>query len=294
MTERSGRRDPARSNRSRWKPLIGIRPPWHWGNLDPDERDFLEATLDLFVTDYNAHLALKPDHLIPACWRLHPYMGQVLPVLFFAWVNSHRTATAASATPCTSTCTTCRLPGPPRRLPRPAGTVLPQRRPPRPRVRHGGNPAIHQRHWRVTRRPPAARPEIACTRCRLVPASLGSPASAGNGSHRVSSEPRPPTARSDVAGVLPAVNPRLTTSAEQGFRRLAWMGPLTIHTRAGTGVPATVPATELQQRPRRRSTTSPSGPPKPVFRAAHRSHRWPAVIDGNVRFMRSPLIDVGA
>jgi hypothetical protein len=77
------------------EPLIGIRPPWHWANLDPDERDFLEATLDLFVTDYNAHLALKPDHLIPACWRQHPYMNQVLPVLFFAWVNSHRTATAA-------------------------------------------------------------------------------------------------------------------------------------------------------------------------------------------------------
>ena len=46
--------------------LIGIRPPWHWANLDADERDFLEATLDLFVTDYNNHFALKPDHLIPA------------------------------------------------------------------------------------------------------------------------------------------------------------------------------------------------------------------------------------
>jgi hypothetical protein len=77
------------------EPLIGIRPPWHWGNLDPDERGFLEDTLDLFVTDYNAHLAVKPEHLIPACWRLHPYLNQVLPVLFFSWVNSHRTATAA-------------------------------------------------------------------------------------------------------------------------------------------------------------------------------------------------------
>jgi len=74
--------------------LIGVRPPWHWANLDADERDFLEEVLDLFVTDYNAYLALKPEHLIPACWRLHPYMTQVLPVLFFAWVNSHRTATA--------------------------------------------------------------------------------------------------------------------------------------------------------------------------------------------------------
>lgn len=76
------------------EPLIGIRPPWHWANLDPDERDFLGATLREFVADYNAHFALKPDHLIPACWRLHPYMNQVLPVLFFAWVNSHRTAAA--------------------------------------------------------------------------------------------------------------------------------------------------------------------------------------------------------
>lgn len=75
--------------------LIGVRPPWHWGNLDPDERDFLEATLDLFVTDYNAHLALKPDHLIPACWRQHPYMCQVLPVLFFSWINAHRLAGAS-------------------------------------------------------------------------------------------------------------------------------------------------------------------------------------------------------
>ena len=74
--------------------LIGVRPPWHWPNLDPDERDFLETTLDLFVTDYNNHLALKPEHLIPACWRQHPYMGQVLPVLFFSWVNSHRLADA--------------------------------------------------------------------------------------------------------------------------------------------------------------------------------------------------------
>ena len=74
--------------------LIGIRPPWHWANLDADERDFLEATLDLFVTDYNNHFAIKPDHLIPACWRHHPYMNQVLPVLFFAWINAHRTATA--------------------------------------------------------------------------------------------------------------------------------------------------------------------------------------------------------
>ena len=74
--------------------LIGIRPPWHWANLEADERGFLEVTLDLFVTDYNNHFALKPDHLIPACWRHHPYMNQVLPVLFFAWINAHRTATA--------------------------------------------------------------------------------------------------------------------------------------------------------------------------------------------------------
>ena len=71
-------------------PLIGIRPPWHWPNLDPDEREYLEDKVDEFVTDYNAHLALKPDDLIPACWRRHPYMNQVLPVLFFSWVNSHR------------------------------------------------------------------------------------------------------------------------------------------------------------------------------------------------------------
>ena len=77
------------------EPLIGIRPPWHWANLDHDERDFLEVTLDLFISDYNATLALKPDHLIPACWRLHPYLTQVLPVLFFAWINAHRTAAAA-------------------------------------------------------------------------------------------------------------------------------------------------------------------------------------------------------
>ena len=74
--------------------LIGVRPPWHWANLDADERDFLEEVLDLFVTDYNAHLALQPDHLIPACWRQHPYMNQVLPVLFFSWINGHRLAGA--------------------------------------------------------------------------------------------------------------------------------------------------------------------------------------------------------
>jgi hypothetical protein len=70
--------------------LIGVRPPWAWRNLDSDEADVLDECLDEFVDHYNATMALRRDQIIPLCWRQHPYMGQVLPVLFFGWVASHR------------------------------------------------------------------------------------------------------------------------------------------------------------------------------------------------------------
>lgn len=70
--------------------LIGVRPPWAWRNLDADEADVLDECLDEFVDHYNATMALRRDQIIPLCWRQHPYMPQVLPVLFWGWVTSHR------------------------------------------------------------------------------------------------------------------------------------------------------------------------------------------------------------
>lgn len=76
-------------------PLVGVRPPWSWANLLADEAETLDESLDGFVQDYNATMALAKDQVIPLCWRQHPYMNQVLPVLFFGWVQSHRDQNAS-------------------------------------------------------------------------------------------------------------------------------------------------------------------------------------------------------
>ena len=79
-------------------PLIGVRPPWAWFNLDQDEADLLDECLGTFVDDYNHHLVHSDFDVIPACWRKHPYLMQVLPTLFWSWQETFRAAGATSGT----------------------------------------------------------------------------------------------------------------------------------------------------------------------------------------------------
>ena len=79
--------------------LQGARPPWAWMNLDEDQADTLEAALHAWVVTYNDTMVLEAGDIIPACWRWHPPLVQLLPVLFWSWHNTHRhpQATAAAA-----------------------------------------------------------------------------------------------------------------------------------------------------------------------------------------------------
>lgn len=77
----------------------GARPPWAWMNLNEDQAHVMEAALHAWVVTYNDNLVLEADDIIPACWRLHPPLVQVLPVMFWSWHNTHRhpQATASGA-----------------------------------------------------------------------------------------------------------------------------------------------------------------------------------------------------
>lgn len=77
------------------EPLLGARPPWAWMNLTPDEAEFLAEQLDAFVASYNEHLTTTLNDIIPACWRDHPMLVQLLPVLFWSWYMAHRDPAAS-------------------------------------------------------------------------------------------------------------------------------------------------------------------------------------------------------
>ncbi len=69
-------------------------PGWSWSNLSTQEAEDLDADLDRWVADYNGQLAIRMEHIIPACWRQHPALVQELPVQFFAWGYLHRDPSA--------------------------------------------------------------------------------------------------------------------------------------------------------------------------------------------------------
>jgi len=70
--------------------LIGVRPPWSWSNLDEDQARLLDSQLQEWIGDYNQHLTTSGAHVIPGCWRQHPALLQTVPVLYWAWWNTHR------------------------------------------------------------------------------------------------------------------------------------------------------------------------------------------------------------
>jgi len=65
------------------------KPPWSWSNLTEDQARQLDASLGQWVQDYNATMATKPPQVVPRCWRQHPALVQLLPVLYWAWWASH-------------------------------------------------------------------------------------------------------------------------------------------------------------------------------------------------------------
>lgn len=71
-------------------------PPWAWSNLTDDEAHALDDAVQEWVGDYNRHLAITEDHVIPACWRQHPGLAQELPVQFHGWLAVHRDPSAAA------------------------------------------------------------------------------------------------------------------------------------------------------------------------------------------------------
>ena len=79
--------------------LQGARPPWAWINLNKDQAEVMESALHAWVVTYNDTMVLEADDIIPACWRWHPPLVQVLPVMFWSWHNTHRhpQATASGA-----------------------------------------------------------------------------------------------------------------------------------------------------------------------------------------------------
>jgi len=71
-------------------------PPWTWSNLsEPAARD-LDAAVQVWVIDYNRHLATKTEEIIPACWRQHPALTQELPVQYHGWLGVHRNPDATA------------------------------------------------------------------------------------------------------------------------------------------------------------------------------------------------------
>jgi hypothetical protein len=72
-------------------------PPWTWSNLDEKPARDLDAAVQAWVGDYNRHLAVKVDEIIPACWRQHPALTQELPVQYHGWLGVHRDPDATSA-----------------------------------------------------------------------------------------------------------------------------------------------------------------------------------------------------
>lgn len=73
-----------------------LPPRWAWSNLTVREAEDLDAKLDDWVGDYNRHLAVKMEHLVPACWRQHPCLAQELPVQFHGWAYIHRNGEASA------------------------------------------------------------------------------------------------------------------------------------------------------------------------------------------------------
>jgi len=71
-------------------------PPWTWSNLDEKPARDLDAAVQAWVGDYNRHLAVKVDEIIPACWRQHPALTQELPVQYHGWLGVHRDPDATS------------------------------------------------------------------------------------------------------------------------------------------------------------------------------------------------------
>jgi hypothetical protein len=64
--------------------------PWTWSNLTDDDARTLEAAVEEWIKDYNQHLAVNEDDVIPACWRQHPtlsrtYLILVLPKCLVTW-----------------------------------------------------------------------------------------------------------------------------------------------------------------------------------------------------------------